>query len=113
MTGPLAAVALLTDGLEACLTASKRPHFGKELVSTAGSDPSSCYQGAYQLRHSDAAGTLLWDSGAVASGGRAPMEVLDGALRVAGSPFLPLPCPPVRHVSLAARLRPFGVFVQI
>ena len=165
MTGPLAAVALLTDGLESCLTASSRPHFGWELVAAPGSDPSSCYQGAYELRLSHAAGTLLWDSGVVASGqqhyvpyggpalapdadyrwtvrvhdtaglpgpwsaeqgfstgldtrdwdaewirrqpgGRAPLEVLDGALRVAGSPFLPLPCPPVRQVSLEARLRP-------
>ena len=39
-------------------------------------------------------------------GGRAPLEVLDGALRVAGSPYLPLPCPPVRQVRLEARLRP-------
>lgn len=41
-----------------------------------------------------------------APGGRAPLEVLDGALRVAGSPFLPVPCPPVRHFTLQARLRP-------
>ncbi|MET4589511.1 family 78 glycoside hydrolase catalytic domain [Arthrobacter sp. 754] len=41
-----------------------------------------------------------------APGGRAPLEVLGGALRVAGSPFLPLPCPPVRAVSVEARLRP-------
>jgi alpha-L-rhamnosidase len=165
VTGPLAAVALLTDGLEACLTASKRPHFGWELVGAPGSDPSSCYQGAYHLQLSEAAGTLLWDSGVVASseqhfvdyggpdlapdadyrwtvrvhdsaglpgpwsaeqgfstgldtqdwdaewirrqpGGRAPLGLLDGALRVAGSPFLPIPCPPLRHVSLEARLRP-------
>lgn len=30
-------------------------------------------------------------------GGRAPLEILDGSLRVAGSPFLPIPCRPVRH----------------
>ncbi|WP_254678672.1 family 78 glycoside hydrolase catalytic domain [Arthrobacter sp. 24S4-2] len=164
MTGPLSAAALLTDGLESCLTASRRPHFGWQLVG-GGSDPSASYQGAYELRLSDAAGTLLWDSGVVPSGGqhfvasggpdlapdtdyrwsvrvhdtagqpgpwsaergfstgldapawdaewirrrpggRAPLEVLDGALRVAGSPFLPLPCPPVRHFTVEARLRP-------
>ena len=165
MTGLLAAAGLLTDGLDACLTASKRPHFGWTLEAGKGSDPASCYQSAYQLRLSDAAGTQLWDSGIVASGeqhyvpyggpdlapdadyrwavrvhdaagvpgpwpapqayttalhtphwhaewtrrapgGRAPLEVLDGALRVAGSPYLPLPCPPVRQVRLEARLRP-------
>ena len=68
MTGPLAPVALLTDGLGDCLTASKRPHFGWELVCTAGSDPGSCYQGAYELRLSGADGTLVWESGVVASG---------------------------------------------
>lgn len=41
-----------------------------------------------------------------APGGRAPLQVLDGGLRVAGSPFLPLPCPPVRSLRLEARLRP-------
>ncbi|ALV42247.1 alpha-L-rhamnosidase [Pseudarthrobacter sulfonivorans] len=41
-----------------------------------------------------------------APGGRAPLEILDGALRVAGSPFLPIPSPPVRQFTLAARLRP-------
>ncbi len=41
-----------------------------------------------------------------APGGRAPLEILDGALRVAGSPFLPIPCRPVRHYTLEARLRP-------
>ncbi|WLQ07242.1 family 78 glycoside hydrolase catalytic domain [Arthrobacter oryzae] len=165
MTGPLAAVALLTDGLEACLTASKRPHFGWELEAGAGSDPAFSYQTAYQLRLSDAGGAQLWDSGIVVSrqqhyvvyggpelapdadfrwtvrvhdaagvpghwsppqefstgldapdwdaewicrqpGGRAPLEVFDGALRVAGSPYLPLPCPPVRRVRLEVRLRP-------
>ena len=39
-------------------------------------------------------------------GGRAPLEVLDRTLRVAGSPFLPLPCPPARSYRLEARLRP-------
>jgi alpha-L-rhamnosidase len=41
-----------------------------------------------------------------AAGGRAPLDILDGALRVAGSPFLPLPCAPVRQFTLEARLRP-------
>ncbi|MDR7159959.1 family 78 glycoside hydrolase catalytic domain [Arthrobacter sp. BE255] len=41
-----------------------------------------------------------------APGGRAPLDVLEGALRVAGSPFLPIPCPPVRSFTLKARLRP-------
>lgn len=39
-------------------------------------------------------------------GGRAPLDILDGALRVAGSPFLPVPCPVLRHFTLEARLRP-------
>ncbi|WP_457946325.1 family 78 glycoside hydrolase catalytic domain [Pseudarthrobacter sp. alpha12b] len=39
-------------------------------------------------------------------GGRAPLEVLDHALRVAGSPFLPVPCPAMRSFRLEARLRP-------
>lgn len=41
-----------------------------------------------------------------APGGRAPLDVLEGVLRVAGSPFLPIPCPPVRSFTLEARLRP-------
>lgn len=41
-----------------------------------------------------------------APGGRAPLEILDNALRVAGSPGLPLPCPSVRNFRLEARLRP-------
>ena len=41
-----------------------------------------------------------------APGGGAPLDVLEGALRVAGSPFLPVPCPPVRRFTLNARLRP-------
>ncbi|MFF1382094.1 family 78 glycoside hydrolase catalytic domain [Arthrobacter sp. NPDC058288] len=165
MTGALAAVAFLTDGLDTCLTASRRPHFGWELVASAGSDPASCYQSAYELRLSDPAGALLWDSGVVVSGGqhfvpcggpdlapdadyrwtvrvhdaagapgpwsapqgfstglgaqgwgaewirrqpggRAPLEILDGALLVAGSPCLPIPCPPVRAVRIEARVRP-------
>ncbi|WP_231511105.1 family 78 glycoside hydrolase catalytic domain [Arthrobacter sp. UNC362MFTsu5.1] len=165
MTGHLAPAGLLTDGLEACLTASKRPHFGWVLAAGEGSDPASRHQSAYQLRVNDAAGTQLWDSGIVASGeqhyvpygglelapdadyrwavrvhdasgvpgpwsapqgfstgldtpdwdaewirrepgGRAPLELFDGALRVAGSPYLPLPSPPVRQVRLEARLRP-------
>jgi alpha-L-rhamnosidase len=41
-----------------------------------------------------------------APGGRAPLEVLDGALRVAGTPFLPVPCAPLRSFRLEACLRP-------
>lgn len=41
-----------------------------------------------------------------APGGRAPLEILDSALRVAGSPFLPVPCPPARSFRLEARVRP-------
>ncbi|MCU1565883.1 MAG: alpha-L-rhamnosidase, partial [Pseudarthrobacter sp.] len=41
-----------------------------------------------------------------APGGRPPLEVLDGALRVAGTPFLPVPCLPLQHLCLEARLRP-------
>ncbi|VXC01759.1 Bacterial alpha-L-rhamnosidase family protein [Arthrobacter sp. 9AX] len=41
-----------------------------------------------------------------APGGRPPLEVLDGALRVAGTPFLPVPCAPIQHYRLDARLRP-------
>ncbi|MDQ0677145.1 alpha-L-rhamnosidase [Arthrobacter pascens] len=49
-----------------------------------------------------------WDAAWIhrTPGGRAPLEILDGALRVAGSPFLPIPCPPVRHYALEAHLRP-------
>ncbi|MHC6593129.1 family 78 glycoside hydrolase catalytic domain [Arthrobacter sp. C152] len=39
-------------------------------------------------------------------GGRAPLEILNGALRVAASPFLPLPCPPLKSFRLEARVRP-------
>ena len=41
-----------------------------------------------------------------APGGRAPLEILNQALRVAASPFLPLPSPALRSVRLEARLRP-------
>jgi alpha-L-rhamnosidase len=41
-----------------------------------------------------------------APGGRAPLEILGDALRVAGSPFLPVPCPPARTFRLEARVRP-------
>lgn len=41
-----------------------------------------------------------------APGGQPPLEVLEGTLRVAGSPFLPVPCPPVRRFTLKARIRP-------
>ncbi|WP_426227696.1 family 78 glycoside hydrolase catalytic domain [Pseudarthrobacter sp. DSP2-3-2b1] len=49
-----------------------------------------------------------WDADWIhrAQGGRAPLEIVDGALRVAGSPFLPLPCAPVRQVRVEARLKP-------
>ncbi|MDQ0824359.1 alpha-L-rhamnosidase [Arthrobacter sp. B2I5] len=39
-------------------------------------------------------------------GGRAPLELLNETLRVAGSPFLPVPCPGLRSFRLEARLRP-------
>ncbi|MGX5717439.1 family 78 glycoside hydrolase catalytic domain [Arthrobacter sp. MAHUQ-56] len=39
-------------------------------------------------------------------GGRAPLEILNQALRVAGSPFLPLPSPALRSFRLEAGLRP-------
>ncbi|WP_258074097.1 glycoside hydrolase family 78 protein [Arthrobacter sp. Y81] len=79
---------------------------------------------SWRVRVSDAAGnpgpwsesvvfsTGLSDSGwgahwlHRAAGGRAPLDVLNGALRVAGSPFLPVPCTPVRQFTLEARLRP-------
>nr|WP_307423698.1 family 78 glycoside hydrolase catalytic domain [Pseudarthrobacter defluvii] len=41
-----------------------------------------------------------------AAGGRAPLELFDQALRVAASPFLPLPSPALRSFRLEARLRP-------
>ncbi|MFJ6374389.1 hypothetical protein ACIQH9_01555 [Pseudarthrobacter oxydans] len=41
-----------------------------------------------------------------APGGRAPLEILNNALRVAGSPHLPVPCPPARTIRLEARVRP-------
>lgn len=41
-----------------------------------------------------------------APGGRAPLEILDRTLRVAGSPFLPFPCPALSSFRLEARLRP-------
>ena len=41
-----------------------------------------------------------------APGGRAPLEIHHHALRVAGSPFLPIPCPAPRNVRIEARLRP-------
>ncbi|MGN7151018.1 family 78 glycoside hydrolase catalytic domain [Arthrobacter sp. SAFR-179] len=49
-----------------------------------------------------------WQAGWMgrAPGGRAPLEILNGALRVAGSPFLPVPCPGLRSFQLEARLRP-------
>lgn len=83
MTGPLSAAALLTAGLESCLTASRRPHFGWQLVG-GGSDPPASYQGAYQLRLSDAAGMLLWNSGVVPSGDRAAVVLPAGRYTVEG-----------------------------
>ncbi|WP_455835354.1 family 78 glycoside hydrolase catalytic domain [Pseudarthrobacter siccitolerans] len=49
-----------------------------------------------------------WDADWIhrAPGGRPPLEVLDGALRVAGTPFLPVPCLPLQRFRLDARLRP-------
>ncbi|MDJ0455665.1 family 78 glycoside hydrolase catalytic domain [Arthrobacter sp. NQ7] len=49
-----------------------------------------------------------WQAGWIcrAPGGRAPLELFDRALRVAGSPFLPFPCPALSSVRLDARLRP-------
>ncbi|WP_285247012.1 family 78 glycoside hydrolase catalytic domain [Pseudarthrobacter sp. efr-133-R2A-89] len=49
-----------------------------------------------------------WQAGWIsrAPGGRAPLDIHNRALRVAGSPFLPLPCPAVRSVRIQARLRP-------
>jgi len=41
-----------------------------------------------------------------AAGGRAPLELVNQALRVAASPFLPLPSPALRSFRLEARLRP-------
>ncbi|TLM84591.1 family 78 glycoside hydrolase catalytic domain [Pseudarthrobacter sp. NamE5] len=53
-------------------------------------------------------GDAEWRAGWIrrAPGGRSPLEVLNQALRVAGSPFLPAPCPPVRSFRLEARVRP-------
>ena len=49
-----------------------------------------------------------WQAGWMrrAPGGRAPLEILNRALRVAGSPFLPLPSPALSSFRLEARLRP-------
>src|SRR6478735_9445831 len=47
-----------------------------------------------------------WRTTPTSPGGRAPLEIHNRALRVAGSPFLPLPCPAVRSVRIQARLRP-------
>ncbi|TAP41050.1 family 78 glycoside hydrolase catalytic domain [Arthrobacter sp. S39] len=92
------------------------PYDGPELTGDAGY--------SWRVRVSDAGGfpgpwseaepfsTGLPDTGWGADwihrapGGRAPLDVLEGALRVAGSPFLPVPCPPVRRFTLNARLRP-------
>ncbi len=41
-----------------------------------------------------------------APGGRAPLEIFNHALRVAGSPFLSFPSPALRSFRLEARLRP-------
>ncbi|WP_332761016.1 family 78 glycoside hydrolase catalytic domain [Pseudarthrobacter sp.] len=92
------------------------PYGGPELAEDADY--------SWRVRVSDAAGnpgtwseaeifsTGLSDSGWDADwihrapGGRAPLDVLEGALRVAGSPFLPIPCPPIRRFLLESRLRP-------
>lgn len=92
------------------------PYGGPELAGDADY--------SWRVRVSDAAGnpgtwseaeifsTGLSDSGWNADwihrapGGRAPLDVLEGALRVAGSPFLPIPCPPIRRFLLESRLRP-------
>ncbi|MDQ0730934.1 family 78 glycoside hydrolase catalytic domain [Arthrobacter sp. B1I2] len=79
---------------------------------------------AWRVRIRDAAGTTgawsspepfstglsdgSWQSEWIsrAPGGRAPLEILGHALRVAGSPFLPVPCPVLRSFRLETRLRP-------
>lgn len=164
-SGQLLAVHLLTDGLEECLTASRRPTFGWDLAQAGNHDPAQAWQTGYEITLEDGSGAHTWSSGWVADnkhrhipytgpgletdadyawrvrirdatgaagewsaakqfstglddsswqaewirrtpGGRAPLGILDCALRVAGSPFLPLPCPPVRSFRLEARLRP-------
>lgn len=163
--GALRGSALLTDGLEGCLTAAARPSFSWHVALADGGDPALALQTGYELAVEDARGVELWTSGPVPSnaqrgiryegpaldddtdyawrvqvrdaagapgawsapepfstgltdaaweadwirrapGGRAPLEVLNGALRVAGSPFLPIPVPPLRSFRLQARLRP-------
>ncbi|MBP1136371.1 alpha-L-rhamnosidase [Arthrobacter sp. PvP023] len=92
------------------------PYAGPELAEDADY--------SWRVRVSDAAGSPgPWSEAAIfstglsdsgwgvhwihrAAGGRPPLDVLDGALRVAGSPFLPVPCAPVREFTLDARLRP-------
>ncbi|MFB0836983.1 family 78 glycoside hydrolase catalytic domain [Arthrobacter sp. E44] len=56
-----------------------------------------------------------WQAGWMgrAPGGRAPLEILNHSLRVAGSPFLPLPSPALRSFRLEARLRPVMGFAGL
>ena len=79
---------------------------------------------AWRVRVRDAAGVLggwsalqpfstglgdsSWDAAWIgrAPGGRAPLGILNNALRVAASPFLPLPCPALHSYWLEARVRP-------
>ncbi|MDQ0799888.1 family 78 glycoside hydrolase catalytic domain [Arthrobacter sp. SLBN-112] len=148
-----------------CLTASPAPGFSWQLGQDDGDDRALARQTGYELEVRDARGTVVWDSGPVASasqrrvpyggpgladdadfawsvrirdaagnpgpwsspqpfstgltepswqatwisrapGGRAPLEIHNHALRVAGSPFLPVPCPALRSIRLEARLRP-------
>ncbi len=104
------------SGSVASVLQSNIPYGGPDLAEDADY--------SWRIRVSDSAGrpgpwseaglfsTGLSDNGWAADwiqrapGGRAPLEVLDGALRVAGSPFLPLPCSPVRQVRVDARLKP-------
>ncbi|MCO4252308.1 family 78 glycoside hydrolase catalytic domain [Pseudarthrobacter raffinosi] len=100
------------------------PSFRQAGIPYGGPDLAEDSDYSWRVRVSDAGGyaspwseaasfsTGLSDSGWGADwihrapGGRAPLDVLEGALRVAGSPFLPIPCPPVRCFLLEARLRP-------
>ncbi len=100
------------------------PSSGQSGIPSGGPELAEDADYSWRVRVSDAAGhpgpwsdaepfsTGLSDSGwgadwiRRAPGGRAPLEVLEGALRVAGSPYLPVPCAPVREFTVEARLRP-------
>lgn len=100
------------------------PSSGQSGISYGGPELSEDADYSWRLRVSDAAGrpgpwsdavpfsTGLsdngWGAGWIhrAPGGRAPLDILQGTLRVAGSPFLPVPCPPLRQYTVEARLRP-------